>query len=336
MSTASKPLVGYSKESYITIPKAKELVTVLRQLVWNQVQKGKDVEPVKKKAKRRLPLGEDDAGAGIDSLTGTVKLEIQLKKIPLNKTTFINVIGPLPHPWKYESPDVDVCLIVKDLNPRKSLPDRELDLETTRAHYLSLLEDAGFPSDFLSHRLMILTMRELLTEFQEREAKSKLSGAYQVFLADRRLMANKFSGLKTFLGKHFWFTRKRVPLPVDLKTETSSLRQELVKALDSTTLYVSGRGSAETIEIGLLSQSDAELAYNLMFVLKRVMQIFGSNVSCLRLGVSSIGSMSPSESQSHLIPFFVDMSSANLVSNEEICLRTRALNGIDPFEVAGK
>ena len=336
MPTASsaKASDGYSAESYITIAKAKDLVSVLRQLLQKTVQQAAADEPASKKAKR-LPLGDEkDADAG--PVSGSVRMEILLKKIPLNKTTYINVIGPLPHPWKYESADIDVCLIVKDLDPRKSLPDRELDLETTRAHYREKLADAGFSEDFLTHRLMILPMRELLTEFKEREAKGRLAAAYHVFLADRRLMANKFSGLKTFLGKQFWIDKKRVPLPIDLKQEGSSLKQEVLRGLDSTDLYVSGRGSSETIEVGLLSQTDAELAYNLMFVLQRVRQTFGPNVSCLRLGVSSISGSSSSDSQSYLIPFFVDMDSANELTNEQICPRTRALNGMNPFEVAGK
>lgn len=333
ISSSNMTSPGHSEDSYITTTKAEELVVVLRQLVQKMAQKQSE-EPAAKKAKP-LPLSEEADEKSL--VSESVNLEIQLKKIPLNKTTFINVIGPLPHPWKYESADIDVCLIVKDLNPRKSLPDRDLDLETTRTHYRSMLEDAGFSQDFLTHRLVIMPMRELLTEFKEREAKGKLAAAYNVFLADKRLMANKFSGLQTFLGKQFWSVQKRVPIPIDLSQDGTSLKEEVIRALASTSLYVTGRGSSETIEIGLMSQTEEELAANLIFALKRVAQVFGSNVSCLRLGACSTGGCSsPSDSQSYLIPFFIDMKSGNELTDEQICTRTSALNGLNPFEVVGK
>lgn len=322
---------GYSPDSYITIAKAKETVRVLKQFIKRSV---KVSEPEKKKAKR-LPLGEEEhvSDSGYD---GTVVLDINMKKIPLNKTTFIHSIGPLPSPWKFECPDIDVCLIVKDLDPLKSLPDRELDLETTKQFYRTRLEEAGFDKDFLSHRLMILPMRELLTEFGSYAAKRKLAASYGVFLADRRLMANKFSCLKSFLGKQFWSEYKRVPFPVDLAKEGPALKVELMRALDCTALYIQGRGSQESVQIGLLSQPDAELAYNLTFVLKEVHQILGPNVSYLRLGVATAGDTSSANPCPFPIPFFFDMNSANDVSDQQICRRTRALNGINPFEVASK
>lgn len=329
--TRTKEVDGHSPQSYITIKKAKEVVSVLKQYLKKSGKGAQSSEPVKKKAKV-LPLGDEEQSSSSDA-GGSVILYIQMKKIPLNKTTYINLLGPLPHAWKYENPDIDVCLIVKDLNPLKSLPDRELDLETTKEHYRTRLEEAGFDRDFLSHRLMILPMRELLTEFSEREAKSRLAASYKVFLADRRLVANKFSGLKRFLGKQFWSDHKRIPAPVDLKPDGAALKQEVIKALDCTELYVTGRGSSETVEIGLLSQSEAELAYNLMFVLKGVQEILGSNVSCLRLGVATSDDPNPC---SFPIPFFFDMSSGNALSDHQICRQTRALNGINPFEVASK
>ena len=128
------------------------------------------------------------------------------------------------------------------LTRRIPLKDRELDLEQTRDVYRKKLEEAGFDEDFLNHRLVILPMRQLLTEYTEYEAKGNLVNAYDVFLADKTLMKSKVSGLNTFLGKKFWFDRKKIPIPVNLKLEKQDLYQEMKRVLNSTEMPVTGRG----------------------------------------------------------------------------------------------
>ena len=160
-----------------------------------------------------------------------------------------------PYSFKFETDTIDVCLIVKDPDPRKPLKDRELDLENTREIYREALIEAGFNDDFINNRLAILPMRELLTEYREYEAKSKLSKAYDVFLVDKKLMANKFSGLKKFLGTHFWKTHKKIPFPVDLSLRGQELENALTVTLASTALYVTGQGSTCSVTIGFVKSA---------------------------------------------------------------------------------
>lgn len=91
-------------------------------------------------------------------------------------------------------------------------------------------------------------MRELRNEYKVKEAKQKLSRAFDVFLVDRSIMRNKFDYLPRFLGKTFWIDDKKVPNPIDLTKE--DLKQELTQKLDQTPLYVSGKGDSSQLTIG--------------------------------------------------------------------------------------
>lgn len=333
--TASSKEDGFSEKSFITLQKGKETVTVFKEYHRRLIKatggspskktpsKTTTTDPPTKKIKKELPLGEEDEEEAIPF--NYVLLDISFKKIPLNKTTYINWIGPLPHPWKFETPSLDICLIVKDPDPKNAKPDRDLDLEETRTFYRDKLEEAGFDEDFLNHRLLILPMRELLTNYMEPEAKGKLVSAYDIFLADKRLMKSKYSGLKTFLGNKFWIKEKKVPNVVDLKKEGGELREEIIRALDQTDLYISGRGQEESVCIGVSSQPDAQLAYNLVHILTQVKETFKNNVQCLKLRMNraSAGSLP--------FPIFVDMASPNEISEEDIAPRTNPLKGLKAF-----
>lgn len=304
---------GFSEKSFITLAKAKETIATFKKY-FKKVNEATNQCESEKKKKIKLDLDEDQSDARII-------LEVSFKKIPLNRTTYINVIGPLPYPWKGDSESVTVCLLVKDLEPKKNLPDRELDLNKTRDFYLEKLTNCGLDDEFINNRLVIMPMRQLMTEFKEHEAKNKLALAYDVFLADKKLMRSKFSTLKNFLGSAFWMRSKKVPAIVDLSLEGSELKDSLNSALDCTSFYVSGRGSSESVVIGLNGQSSEALAYNLIFVLQKIKTIYSKNVSALALKLSSDNSFS--------LPFFLDLASPNEVTEDEIAPRTLPLEGVD-------
>lgn len=311
--TMVKKVVGYSDASYITLAKAKKATSVFKEY-FEKKNAAADEVGEKKKKKIKLDLEEDHSDA-------KVILEVIFKRIPLNKTTFINRFGPLPYPWKGTSDSVTVCLLVKDLEPKKDLPDRELDLENTREHYREKLLNSGLDPEFIQNRLVIMPMRQLMTEFKEHEAKNKLAMAYDVFLADRKLMRSKFSTLKNFLGSAFWVKNKKVPSIVDVSSDESKVKESFESALDSTCLFISGRGSSESVIIGLHGQSSASLAYNLIFVLQKIKSIYNENVSSLSLKLSSDNSFS--------LPLFYDLASPNQLSTDKIAPRTAPLEGVD-------
>jgi len=154
-----------------------------------------------------------------------------------------------------------------------------------------------------------------LTEYKEYDAKDKLAAAFDLFLADKSLVNNKFKELNTFLGTKFWNRHKNTPLPVDLSKRGDELGVEISSALEKTTLYISGRGSTETVEIGLFKQTNNQLGYNLNYILKEVQRLFGANVGTLRLKTT----------KSMAIPFYCDLASSNDIDMMDIGPQTRAL-----------
>lgn len=319
---------GYSEKSYITIDKAKEATTVLKEFLKKSQDLATQEESKKVSVKPKIRLEDIEGGSEEAMMHCSVILHIVLKKIPLNRSTYINRIGPLPHPWRFETPTLDICLIVRDLDTKNPLKDRELDLELTRTAYREKLETAGFDEDFLNHRLAILPMRELLTEYIESQAKGNLVTAYDVFLADQTLMKSKVSGLNTFLGNKFWVKRKKVPIPINLKLTGHELKEEVMRALDSTELPVTGNGGSLSCKIASLTQSPQAIAYNLLTVLSSVRGIFDKNVSTLSLGVSS--------GSSFQLPFFVDYGSPNDIQEEEIAPKRKRTNEEkEAFKVKG-
>ncbi|RWS17925.1 Ribosomal protein L1p/L10e-like protein [Dinothrombium tinctorium] len=232
-----------------------------------------------------------------------------------NWSTFTHVIGPIPHPFATET-DIDVCLIVRDLEPKNFLPDREFDLNQTREYYTQKLRAAGFSDDFITQRIYILPMRELFTEFREYEAKRKLCDAYDLFLADRSLMNNKFKALNLFLGSKFFVERKKMPIPVQIrKLEGEELKQEISDAFSKIQICMTGRGNACTVQIGKLGQSVDELSANLSFVLKEVKHLFKNNVGMLRLKTA----------KSFAIPIFADLGSKSDVDLKSILPRNKLM-----------
>ena len=104
----------------------------------------------------------------------------------------------------------------------------------------------------------ILPMREMRNEYKVIEAKQKLSKAFDVFICDRKLLNNKFNYLNQFLGKTFWISEKKVPIPVDLTSST--LKEDLQSKLNQTSLYLSGKGDTNIVNIGI----DREFVDNLI------------------------------------------------------------------------
>lgn len=229
--------------------------------------------------------------------TSFVNLQVELKKIPLNFSTFIHAI-PLPAHWRHSLP-VDTCLIVPDLN-REPLDDRDLDLEQTKAKYVDKLEEAE-ASDLVKE---ILPMRQLRNEFRPHALRQKLSSEFSVFLCDHKLLRNKYSFLSRFLGKAFWVDQKKVPLMIDFSLEPAELRRQIEDKLNQTNLYVSGKGSSLFVTVGSLEQKPKELLTNLQTVLGKVNEIFGDNVRALTLKTV----------KSESVTFFMDLGSSNSIT----------------------
>ena len=224
-----------------------------------------------------------------------VLLDITFKKVPLNRDPFIEVIGPLPHPTN-NFDDLTVCLFVRDTNiSRKKNKDRELDLGQTRDHYKQVLTDAGIAEKLLRN-LCIMSVRELVTEYTCFEARNKLAASFNIFLVDSTLYNNKFKFLRKFLGSTFQDRNKKCPIPVKLK-EPSEIKRNILAAIRSTNLYISGYGQTCSVLIGRTSFDTLTLAKNLKYVLARGQRKYDSLVSTLKI----------CDENSHGITFFADL-----------------------------
>ena len=281
--------------------KVKEVITVFKKYSDKLADKAKKENEKGSKSVKKMSLFDlDDENDKWLQMAGYRKndkmfLTITLKKTPTNCSTYINLIGPLPHPY-HNLTDATICLIVKDLNPKEKNEDRELELRLTREHYKDKLLEAGFDSDFIKQRLYILPMKELLTEYKVQEVKSKLTSNYDIFLTDKSLVDNKFKTLPLFLGAKFWIIKKKFPLPVRLHN-TSMLKNEIENALSKTTFYITGNGPNVTIQFGIFKQSIDDLTDNLMFVLQQLYRIMKTNVQILK--IKSLRSIA--------IPFYADL-----------------------------
>jgi len=282
--------------TYVDRQQLEQAVSALTQFLALKSQE--NASSKQKKQKKEPLLGvEFDKERQVLIRNEKVRLMVSFKQTPPNKSTYINLLGPLPHPF-HEVADLTVCLIVQDLHPKRPLKDRELDLELTRTHYKEKFLKAGIDQDFINHRLYIMPMRELLTEYRVAELKNKLVKSYDIFLAERSLMNDKNKLLPRFLGSSFLINRKKYPLLVDTKKSGAQLRKAIVKALAKSPFVITGKTPFATALFGYSKQTVEELVDNLSVCLMGIYAKFKKTVQILSLKSET----------SMPIPFYADIS----------------------------
>lgn len=227
-----------------------------------------------------------------------VHLQIDLKKIPANFSTFIHSVA-LPYHWR-RAVDCETCLIVPDVN-KEPLTDRDLDIEQTKGKIFDILEAAS-ASELIKD---ILPTRQLRNEFRNVTLKSKLGAEYGAFLCDRRLLRNKYDFLSRFLGKAFWIEQKKVPIAVDLQLPASELRGAIESALNQTQIYISGKGASLSVIVGSLEQDGKHLLANLESILQKLKtDIFPNN---------NVRALTLKTQRSESVTFYMDLGPASEV-----------------------
>ncbi|CAM6092841.1 unnamed protein product [Calypogeia fissa] len=169
-------------------------------------------------------------------------LVISLKKIPDRTRTNPYKI-PLPHPLFPLDGTQEVCLFVNDL-------DRGIKAKDAKAKAI----EEGIPI------AKVIGLSKLKTDYYPHEAKRKLCGSYDLFLADDRILPM----LPKLLGKSF-FKKKKHPIPVTLTRQ--QWKGQITSACSSTFLYVGG-GSCSVIKVARVSQSKEEIRENILAVIK--------------------------------------------------------------------
>jgi ribosome biogenesis protein UTP30 len=147
--------------------------------------------------------------------------------------------SPIPHPI-FTADNAEVCLFVKDA-PGGGAKDAK-----KRAAEAKLAAKAGVTK--------VLAVSKLKTKFEPHEAKRRLAGAYDLFLADARVLPM----LAKALGKGF-FRAKKQPVPVDLTSKDWAAPIE--RAVSSTYMFRGG-GSCVNIKVGRTAQGADAVAAN--------------------------------------------------------------------------
>eukprot|EP00243_Klebsormidium_subtile_P011810 TRINITY_DN6859_c0_g1_i1.p1 TRINITY_DN6859_c0_g1~~TRINITY_DN6859_c0_g1_i1.p1 ORF type:complete len:271 (+),score=48.72 TRINITY_DN6859_c0_g1_i1:104-916(+) len=190
-------------------------------------------------------------------------LVISLKKTPDRVKTNPYRIA-IPHSLYPLDAAREVCLLVKDVSGEG---------QKQAKHQIATEAGTGVSK--------VIGVSKLKTKYKPYEAKRRLCGSYDLFVADDRILGV----LPKLLGKTF-FKKKKHPIPVTLKGK--SWAAAIRKACDSTYLYVSG-GSCSDVRIARISQEPQEIVENVVAAAEGISKILPkkwANIQALYLKTS--------------------------------------------------
>ena len=179
-------------------------------------------------------------GGGAESLfgeEGMVYLQVALKRVPQARKD-MPVRIEVPHAL-YEFEGAEVCLLVKDKKGEghKAAKERLRQEEAT-----------GLAK--------VLGVSKLRAKYESHEAKRQLCHAYDLFLADDRIIPV----LPKLLGKTF-YKKKKQPIPVRLRGKDWKAQIEKARRATYTVL---GGGTCVNIRVARSAFEDAEVVENVM------------------------------------------------------------------------
>jgi len=198
-----------------------------------------------KKEKKGGKGGLFDGEDGDDFFHLTVSLK---KTQPVRKDKPIGI--RISHPL-YDLEDAESCLIVKDIAG-----------EGKKAAKAKIQEGSVLGVT------KVLRVSNLKKKFATHEQKRQLCRDYSLFLADTRILPL----LPKLLGKTF-FKKKKQPVPVVLKGNSSKWKENIEEAIGSTYVHLTG-GSCFTVRIGrTATQKPAQVLDNLLGVAKKLAEM---------------------------------------------------------------
>ncbi|KAI1896039.1 hypothetical protein AGOR_G00090700 [Albula goreensis] len=168
-----------------------------------------------------------------------ISLLFTLWRIPKQEIT---IRIPLPHGIRSDT--AEVCLFTKD-EPNMT-PDQ------TERFYKKLLSERG------DKRVTeVIPLKALKTEYKPFEAKRRLLGNFELFLADARI----YRLLPSLIGKHFYQAKKN-PLSVNLQNKY--LANELERVIQGSVIHVSRKGSCSMAHVANSEMAADEVVENIM------------------------------------------------------------------------
>jgi ribosome biogenesis protein UTP30 len=181
-----------------------------------------------------------------DANTETVQLQFTLQSIPL-KAKHKPVMIPLPNPLYTGR---SVCVIVKD-------PQRT---------YKDLFEKHSPHPDY-----KVVGVGKLKTKYRRFEDRRQLCDAHDLFLVDSRVM----DMMPQVLGKYFFTTKKKLPVPVSIAEKATNPEKPLVEAIGCTVLRTPA-GPSCGVKIGRCDMTADQLFANAKKVLPAVFKHFAA------------------------------------------------------------
>ncbi|TGJ81210.1 hypothetical protein E0Z10_g7572 [Xylaria hypoxylon] len=156
-------------------------------------------------ASKKELLADDDVGSlGETPVFVTFTTKRHLTESRNLKPTKI----PTPFPIETDT-DKGICLIVAD-------PQR---------HYKNLVADSEFPDDLRKNVSRVIDFGKLKKKFSAYENQRALYAEHDIFLGDTRII-NRLPGL---LGKTFYKSQKKRPIPIEIQTRIPKSAGKRVK-----------------------------------------------------------------------------------------------------------
>jgi len=192
----------------------------------------------------------EDEDDGIYVVLATKQMPPAVGKAKADKPVPLALPNPLAR-----LDDVEVCLITKD--PQREFKDK-LAAQDVKAK--------------------VIGVSKLKKKYVPFEAKRQLCAAYDIFVADSRVLPM----LPPLLGKTF-FKKKKLPVPINLKKK--DLRAELEQICGGS-FFRHSSGTSNSFKVGSASQGARALVENVMAAVDQVVKLTPkkwSNVQALHL-----------------------------------------------------
>ncbi|CAM8958874.1 unnamed protein product [Rhodiola kirilowii] len=178
-------------------------------------------------------------------------LIVTLQRIP-SKVRRVNYRIDLPTPLRSVS-ETEICLIVDDR--RTSKVEK---LKSNASEKAVTAEDAGVSK--------VLKISKVKANYRALDEKRKLWDAYDVFLAEKRIVER----LPAVLGKHFYKNKKKVPLEVEFVR--GNWREEVEKAVGSAYMHLSS-GTCSVVKVGRCGMAKEEIVENVVAAVEGIVQV---------------------------------------------------------------
>ncbi|XP_070056626.1 uncharacterized protein [Nicotiana tomentosiformis] len=229
-----------------------------------------------------------------------IYLMLTLKKIPPKELTTPHKIllpHPLFHPLESFS---NICLIIDD-RPKKPLNSKSnLYTETMQKNKPQLSKSNLYAETMQKNKphlskskldvetvqkkikaegipiTKVLKFSKLKAEYKSFEAKRELYGSYELFLTDKRVV-HLLPGL---LGKQFYKKKRKVPVPVDLRGN-SSWKEEIERACASSLLCL-GNGTCSVLKVGRGGMESGEVMENVLAAIEGIAEFVPKKLGGVR------------------------------------------------------